>query len=144
MNRRQRGGAAIRRAAIALALALAVFAAPAGAATLAGTIVVEATIVIQKSVPRTTPITAQGQASVFDAAGGHTVYDTVRVKWSGGSATVKLVLPYLWSVESAAETMSVTLFVYSSTNGLPTSSMTSVIALPKNGSTTVVKLPAII
>lgn len=117
---------------------------PAPAATLSGTIEIDAAIAIEKGVPASTQITAEGEISVSDQSGQHSVYDTAAVKWSGTSASVQLVLPYLWQVDSPQQTMSVTLYVSTATRGLPTSSTTAVIVLPANGKTTAVPLPAVI
>jgi hypothetical protein len=122
-------------------LAIPISAGPSLAADVSGTFKVKATLPVSPSLPNGTQITAFASATFSDTVftGNVSIQGVATV--SGGQVTFKLLMPYAWKVESAADTVIVQLTVQGSASGAAaeytdSSLFSQTIALPANGATT--------
>jgi hypothetical protein len=117
----------------------------AAAATLSGTIKIDATIKVDAAVPANTIITATGNFQENGSGTSHGATRTVTVKFTPGkTAHAIITVPYTCTVVGSAATFSVYLSVSTNVPSLPFAGSSRPIALPKNGATVTVNLPAAI
>ena len=115
------------------------------AATLSGTIKINASIKVDAAVPENTVITATGNLQENGSGISHGATRTVTVKFTPGkTAHAIITVPYSCTVVGNRATFSVYLSVSTNVPSLPFSGSSRPIALPKNGSTVTVNLPAAI
>lgn len=108
---------------------------------ISGRLIIRATVAIAPSIPPSAEITAGGRLNFTD--GKYTIgvgrqVDAIR---SGNSAQVTVAFQYQIAAKSRAVPMTVSLFVRSSSTGIPFFDMSQDIPLPANGLTTTVTFP---
>jgi len=111
-----------------------------------GILIVEANIAVNPDIPKDTMIYTSVQATVYDSHYSTGVSNSASATRSGDTAKVTFKMPYVFTVSSTADVVTINLsvsFYQSGTSAKPTNESineTEKIPLPANGATTTVAI----
>ena len=114
---------------------------PSAPVQLGGTFVLKGTVAIGSNIVSDTTLTAFAQISAQDTT--YSNYSSIpgKLSRSGSQGTITLRIPYLWTMISANEQVTISLAVFANTSTINyTFSKTVTMTMPKNGSTTTIDI----